>query len=451
MPFPAGASAVVPPHRLCAEKQGRGDDAAAERGAPRSAAKAAGRGWAIVVAAGTPHDGDGVGVDLPPPTAAPRATPEDGSPAAPPSGSAQPGGSEASAEASIRERGSADGEVRYGLRVAAGYAWRLIVVTVAVYGVFIFLGRIQLVGVALFVGLVISALLRPVADRLDRIMPRGLAVALSLLAGLALVGAVFTFIAGSVAGQSSALTAQFGNGVTEIERWLREGPFHVSSAQFSAGAEQARKWLSEHSGTLVGRALGQATAAFEVLTGLALAIFCSIFFISGGDRMWAWVVAQSPPTARDRLDRAGRVGWGTFAGYTRGIVIVAGTNATLVCVALLVLRVPLALPLSLLVFFATFIPIIGAPLALAVATVVALAGRGPLVALLVLVLVVVIGQIEGHILQPLVMSRAVSIHPVAVVISVACGTVLAGIVGAIVAVPLVSVTWAVTRTLRTPD
>ena len=129
----------------------------------------------------------------------------------------------------------------------------------------------------------------------------------------------------------------------------------------------------------------------------------------------------------------------------------AATNAALVCVALLVLRVPLALPLSLLVFFATFLPIIGAPLALAVATVVALAGRGPLIAVFVLVLIVVIGQFESHVLQPLVMSRAVAIHPVVVVLSVACGTVLAGIIGAIVAVPLVSVAWAVRRALRAPD
>lgn len=346
---------------------------------------------------------------------------------------------------------NADQEVRYGLRVAAGYAWRLIVVAVAVYAIFVLLGRVQFVGVALFVGLVITALLRPVADRLNRLLPRGLAVMLSLLLGLLLVAGVVTFIVRSVAGQSATLGAQFSDGVNEIERWLRQGPFHMSSAQLSGGIDQARSWLSAHQGTLVGQALGQASVAFEVLTGLALAIFCSIFFISGGDRMWTWFLHQVPRTVRDDLDRAGRAGWGTFAGYTRGIVIVAASNAALVCVALLVLRVPLALPLSLLVFFATFVPIVGAPLALAVATVVALAGRGSLIALCVLVLIVVIGQFEGHVLQPLVMSRAVAIHPVVVVVSVASGTVLAGIIGAIIAVPMVSVAWSIRRTLRVED
>jgi predicted PurR-regulated permease PerM len=343
---------------------------------------------------------------------------------------------------------NADQEVRYVLRVAAGYAWRLIVVAVAVYGIFVFLGRIQLVGVAVFVGLVISALLRPIADRLSLVLPRGPAVALSLLLGIALVAGVFTFIASSVAGQSATLAAQFGNGVNEIERWLRNGPFHMSSAQLGGGIEQARGWIAAHQGTLVGQALGQAGVALEVLAGLALSIFCSIFFINGGDRMWVWFLGQTPPSVREKIDLAGRAGWETFAGYTRGILVVAATNASLVCLALLVLRVPLAFPLALLVFFASFIPIIGAPLALAVATVVALAGRGPLIAVFVLVLIVLIGQLEGHVLQPLVMSRAVAIHPVVVAISVACGTVLAGIIGAVVAVPLVSVAWAVRRTLR---
>jgi putative heme transporter len=362
-------------------------------------------------------------------------------------GTASPPEASGGATSTIAPR-HADQDVRYGLRVAAGYAWRVIVLATAVYGIFIVLGRIQFIGVALFVGLVITALLRPVADRMNRLLPRGLAVALSMLLGLALVAGVFTFIISSVAGQSSTLTAQFTDGTTEIERWLRDGPFHVSSAQLSNGIDQARAWLSDHQGMLVGQALGRASMALEVLTGLALAVFCSIFFIHGGDRMWTWFLGQVPSTVRDQLDRAGRAGWGTFAGYTRGIVIVAASNAVLVCLALLLLRVPLALPLALLVFFATFLPIVGAPLALAVATVVALAGRGPLIAGCVLVLIVVIGQFEGHVLQPLVMSRAVAIHPVVVVLSVACGTVVGGIVGAVIAVPLVSVAWSVRRTLR---
>lgn len=148
--------------------------------------------------------------------------------------------------------------------------------------------------------------------------------------------------------------------------------------------------------------------------------------------------------------RAGRAAWSTFAGYTRGIILVAATNATLVGVALLVLRVPLALPLTLLVFFATFVPLIRAPIELVVATVVALAGRGPLIAAMVLALIVLIGQFEGHVLHPLMMSWAVRLHPVAVAVSVIAGSIVAGVIGAVVAVPMVSVAWSVTRALRDP-
>ena len=206
--------------------------------------------------------------------------------------------------------------------------------------------------------------------------------------------------------------------------------------------------MTQNGGSLAGQALGGAGVAVEVLTGLALAVFCSVFFLSSGNRIWTWLLTQAGGNT-GRLDGAARTGWATFAGYTRGIVIIAGTNAVLVCVALLILRVPLALPLALLTFFATFIPLIGSPIALFVATLVALAARGPLIALLVLALIVVIGQIEGHLLQPLVMSRAVNIHPLAVALTVASGTILYGVIGAVVAVPVVAVTWKVWTSLRT--
>jgi predicted PurR-regulated permease PerM len=183
----------------------------------------------------------------------------------------------------------------------------------------------------------------------------------------------------------------------------------------------------------------------EGLTGLALAVFSSVFFLIGGEGIWQWVVSLTPRKSHAVVNRAGAVAWSTFAGYTRGIIVVAASNAVLVLIVLMVLRVPLALPLSLLVFFGTFIPIIGAPVALLVAAVVAVASRGPVVALIVVALIVVIGQIEGHLLQPLVMSRAVSLHPLAVALVVAAGTILAGVIGAVLAVPVASVLHAVIK------
>ncbi|TQL60922.1 putative PurR-regulated permease PerM [Oryzihumus leptocrescens] len=332
--------------------------------------------------------------------------------------------------------------------MAAGYGWRLIVVAAAVYLMFAAAARLTFVAVAVFVGLVITALLRPVVDVASRVVPRGVAVPAALLLTLALIAGVFTFIGSSVAVQSQSLGAQFADGLADIERSLAASPLHLRAVDLTRMGEQARTWLTSNGGSLAGHALGGAGVAIELLTGLLLAVFCSIFFLSSGDRIWAWLLGQTTGDGR-RWDIAARAGWATFAGYTRGVVIIAGTNAVLVCVTLLVLRVPLALPLALLVFFAAFVPLIGSPVALAVATLVALAARGPLIALLVLALIVVIGQIEAHVLHPLVMSRAVRLHPLVVALTVACGTVLAGVVGAVIAVPLVAVTWSMWNAWRT--
>jgi len=340
-----------------------------------------------------------------------------------------------------------DAVVQYDLRVAAAYAWRLIVLGVAIYLVFFILAKLTLVAVAVFAGLVISALLRPLVDLLARGLPRTLAVALALLLTIVALGGVFTFIANSVAGQSASLSAQFGDGLADIERSLANGPFNLRGFDLAQVSQEVRDWVTKNGGSLAGRALSGAGIAVEALTGFVLAVFCSVFFLSSGDQIWTWLLAQTGEDRR-RWDVAARAGWATFAGYTRGIVIIAATNAVLVCVALLILRVPLALPLALLTFFAAFIPLIGAPIALGVATLVALAARGPLIALLVLALIVIIGQIEGHILHPMVMSRAVNLHPLVVALSVACGTLLAGVIGAVVAVPMVAVAWTVWTTLR---
>ncbi|HEX8971608.1 AI-2E family transporter [Oryzihumus sp.] len=351
------------------------------------------------------------------------------------------------ATAAATQRVPPHARVPEGLQVAAGYGWRLIVVAAAVYLTFAAAARLTFVAVAVFVGLVITALLRPVVDQATRVMPRGLAVPTALILTLALIAGIFTFIGNSVATQSQSLGAQFADGLADIERSLAHSPLHLRAVDLTRLGEQARTWITSNGGSLAGHALGGAGVAIELLTGLLLAIFCSIFFLSSGDRIWAWLLGQTTGDGR-RWDIAARAGWSTFAGYTRGVVLIAATNAVLVCVTLLVLRVPLALPLALLVFFAAFVPLIGSPVALAVATLVALAARGPLIALLVLALIVVIGQLEAHVLHPLVMSRAVRLHPLVVALTVACGTVLAGVVGAVIAVPLVAVTWSMWNAWR---
>ncbi|MFF3905610.1 AI-2E family transporter [Streptomyces sp. NPDC001848] len=335
------------------------------------------------------------------------------------------------------------------LRVAAAYAWRLVLVGIVVYGVFTILGRFQLIAVALFLGLVITSVLRPLADLLGRWLPRSLTVAVSLVGSLLLLVALFTLVGEAVAGEWGKLTGEFRGGVQRIEQWLERPPFRLSHKTLSHLLDQIASYLSSHRAALFSSALSGLTRVVELVTGLALALFFAVFFIHSGERLWSWVRDQLLPRgARPAWDRAGHAAWRTFAGYTRGIIIVAATNAILVGIVLLVLRVPLALPLTLLEFFATFVPLVGSPVALAVATVVALAGRGPITAAAVVLLIVVIGEIEGHVLHPVVMSWAVRLHPLVVAVSVIAGSIVAGVVGAVVAVPFVSVAWAVLQALR---
>ncbi|MCX5402702.1 AI-2E family transporter [Streptomyces sp. NBC_00335] len=334
------------------------------------------------------------------------------------------------------------------LRTAAGYAWRLLVVGAAAYAVFAVLGRFHEIALALFLGLVAAAMLRPPAGLLARVMPRGLAVACALIGSLIVVLGALALVGEAVAGEWPTLVREFRAGLARIQNWLEGPPFRLDPHALNDVQSKIGTYFSTHRSTLLSTALSGAGRVVAVFTVVALALFCSVFFIHSGDRQWNWFCGQLPEGARDRVAAAGRAAWRTFTGYSHGIVIVAATNAVLVGIALYLLGVPLAVPLALLEFVAAFVPLIGSPVALGIAAVVALAAKGPLVAGLVVALIVVIGQIEGHLLHPLVMSRAVQLHPMVVALSVVAGAIAAGIVGAVVAVPLVSVAWTVHQSLR---
>ncbi|KPH96993.1 protein of unknown function UPF0118 [Actinobacteria bacterium OV450] len=337
------------------------------------------------------------------------------------------------------------------LRTAAEYCWRLLVVGAVVYTVFMVLGRFHEVGVAVFLGLVATALLRPVADLLARWVPRSVAVACALLGSIVLALGALAFVGETVAAEWNSLVVEFRAGLGRLEPLLERPPLRLSPHALEDARDRIGSYLSSHRSSLLSTAVSGAGRLVEALTVVALSLFCSVFFIHSGDRHWRWICSQLPQGVQQRVSVGGRAAWRTFTGYTHGIVLVAATNAVLVGVALFALGVPLAVPLALLEFFAAFVPLIGSPVALAVAVIVALAAKGPLIAALVVVLIVIIGQIEGHLLHPLVMSWAVRLHPVVVALSVVAGAIAAGVLGAVVAVPLVSVVWAVRQALRSPE
>ncbi|WP_418277011.1 AI-2E family transporter [Isoptericola jiangsuensis] len=336
------------------------------------------------------------------------------------------------------------------LRTSAGWSWRLVALVVGLSLVVYATAQVELVFVAVFLALVLTSVFRPLADVYDRIMPRPMATVLSLLTGVVVFGGLMTFVVASVAGQWTELAGQFDTGLQQILDSLQNLPFglSVSGEQLNQWIDNGRQWISDNSENLAGQAAESAGSVFEGFMVIALAIFCTIFFVNSGDRMWRWFTRQVPTRNRGRLRDAAAAGWYTFSGFARGTVIIAFIDGILAFVLLSILGVPLAAPLAVLVLIGAFIPIIGAPLAMIVAAVVALAAQGIVTALIVTIGIALIGQLEGHVLQPLIMGKQVSLHPVVVAVAVFSGTVLSGILGAVVAVPLVAVVWTVFSTLR---
>src|SRR5918995_1135301 len=278
---------------------------------------------------------------------------------------------------------------------------------------------------------------------------------LVIVAGLALVGWVawemrlvvfLVVVAGSLTIVGRAVGDQFGEvvdraeeGLESIQDWLAGPPFNLSENQFREWIERAVESLGQNQEAITAGALSTATLAVEVVTGIVLSLFTLIFFLYDGDRIWAWLVRLFPRVARERIDTAGRLAWRTLTQYVRGTMLVALFDGTLITILLLVLGVPLALPLGVLVFFGAFIPLVGAFVTGALAVLVALVIKGVVAALIVLLGIIAIQQLEGHVFQPFVLGRMVRVHPLAVVIAVAAGAYAAGIIGAVIAVPLVAV------------
>ena len=336
-------------------------------------------------------------------------------------------------------------------------AWLLLGIVTAVSLVFIGTAQVIPVFIGVFIALVITAILYPLVSFFARFMPRYPATFLGLLTALAVVAALIAYVVSSVTSQWDSLARQFSDGLDTIVDFLEHGPLPVHLTQqelvdtVQSLVEQGQEYVQSNAPSLAGEVLSNAGSIADVFVVLALALFTAIFLLASGGRMWRWFLNELPAHLRERVHRAAGAGWYTFAGYARGTVILALTDAVMAGIFLQVVGVPLAAPLAVLVFIGAFVPIIGAPAAMLVAMVVALASKGFIAMVVVGLGVAGIGQIEGHILQPLIMGRQVSLHPVVVGLAVAVGTFSVGLLGAVVAVPLVSVAWSVYSELHTKD
>lgn len=339
------------------------------------------------------------------------------------------------------------------LRRAASYSWRLIVVVIAVAIVVFGLLQVTIPLLAVFIALVFASVLEPVVSWMSRIMPRALATVLTLVLAIAVFAGTITYVVYSVSQQATRLTRDFNRGVNEIIDFLENGPlpFTITNDDITGWIQDGQQWLVQHSGDIAGTVAANAGSVAEVFATIALSIFVTIFFLLSGRSMWIWFLNQLPSRSRLTIHDAAGAGWYTFAGYARGTVIIALIDGILAYILLTIVGVPLAAPLAVLVVIGAFIPLVGAPAAMIIAAVVALAANGFVAALIVTIGIAGIGQIEGHVLQPLIMGRQVSLHPVIVALGVTAGTFLGGLLGAVVAIPIISVTWAVYNRLHRND
>jgi predicted PurR-regulated permease PerM len=361
----------------------------------------------------------------------------------PPSG---PSGVPASADAGRPDPAAV---VPWGVRVAAEAGWRLLVLAGTVWVLMRVISAVQLVVLAFVAALLITALLQPtVAGLTKRGVPRGLATALTAILGFVVMGLIGWFVTWQVMENIDNLSDQVQDGIDELRRWLLNSPFHVTEDQINDIARNLREAVGANTDEITSAGLEGVTVIVEALAGILLAMFSTLFLLYDGKRIWQWTLKLVPAAARPGVAGAGPRAWRTLTAYVRGTVIVALIDAIFIGLGIYFLDVPMAVPLAVFIFLFAFIPLVGAVVSGALAVVVALVTQGVFTAVMTLAVVLAVQQIEGHILQPFILGRAVRVHPLAVVLSVAAGGMVAGIGGAVVAVPLVAVTNTVVGYLR---
>ncbi|MDG3017198.1 AI-2E family transporter [Speluncibacter jeojiensis] len=338
------------------------------------------------------------------------------------------------------------------VRVGAAWTWRLLVLLAGLLALGYVVHRLNTVVIPVCLALLATAFLAPMVDWMQRRgVPRALGVTVVILAGLGVIAGILTFVIEQFVDGLPQLTSQVTDSVKRMQNWLTEGPLHFSDTQIRNAGDSIVKSLQTHQDALTSGALTTATVIGEILTGALLTLFTTIFLLYSGRQIWEFCTRIVPKGTREKVRTAGTLGFGSLVGYVRATVAVAAVDAIGIGAGLAVIGVPLALPLASLVFIGAFIPIVGAVLAGCVAVFVALVTKGLLSALLTLAIVVAVMQLEGHVLQPLLLGRAVRIHPLAVVLAITTGIVLAGIIGGLLAVPLVAVLNTAIRSLMSDD
>jgi predicted PurR-regulated permease PerM len=333
------------------------------------------------------------------------------------------------------------------LRKLALYGVCVLIAAGVVYVLAKVLALLAPVVLAIAAAVLLAALFGPLVEwSSDRGTPRWLAALLAVIGGIAVVAGTLALAGVAAANEFDRLVDRAASGIEEIRNWLVEGPLGLDEEQLSGAVDQLVQRL-QNAGPA---SLAGAATVLEIVGSALLALVLLFFLLKDGPMGWRWMLGAFGDRDRGRADRAGRAGWRTLTGYVRGIVVIAAIDAIGIGIALALIGVPLAVPLALLTFFACFVPILGATLAGALCVLVALAANGLTDALLVLAAVILVQQAEGNLLEPLIMGRAVRLHPAIVLLAVAAGTLIAGVSGALLATPVVAVAYRMVLAAREP-
>ena len=339
------------------------------------------------------------------------------------------------------------------LRVSAAYAWRLLVVGAAGYVILRLVGDLLTLVIPFTLAMLITALLRPLMIALRRRgLPRWLATLTAVLVAIIVIGGVLALVITKAVEQAPQLADEINRLIPKVENWLITGPLHLNRTTIDNFSTNLTKLVNKNSSAIASTALSTGKTVLDVLSGLVIGLFTTIFLVYDGDGIWEFLTRAVPRPGRARADAAGRAAWATLGHYVRGTLIVALFHGLAIALVLFILGVPLVVPLALIVAIGSFVPLVGAVVTGALAVGVAGISHGLLAAIIVTAVLIADNQIEAHVLQPFVVGRYVHIHPLGIVVALTTGTLLFGIYGAVIAVPLTAcINSAVRSLLHEPE
>lgn len=339
-------------------------------------------------------------------------------------------------------------DVSFGVQVAAWWSLCFVLITGGVVTLAWLLDRISLVTITVAVAIMICALLQPLVALLVRFkVPRTLAVLIVFLGGIAVISWLIWFVISQIAYSKDSLLSQLDGGLASIRDWLVNGPLKMTPKQADRYSVQLGQTLQEQFGGS-SAALDRATGAIGVLSGGVFCLFATLFMLFDNGRIWGWVVSMFPDHIHDHVQEAGQAGWRTLTAYMRSLVLLAAINAVAMVPVMMIADMPLVVPLAVLLFLGSLVPLIGVLVAGVVVCLIAFVSQGLTTAIVVAIALVLIVQLFGNLLNPIILGKAVDIHPLAILVGVTGGTLVAGIFGAFVAVPFVAVVNNAIRAVR---